>query len=458
MMQTAFLMLAGLTLIVALAFVLWPLLSRPGQVTLATRTETLREKLNLLKQAQADGLIDESDFETRRKALSDELLGLMDHPITGRSTAAKVTAGLLAALLPPTALLAYLTVGEPRALSFSASARPPAHINPAAGSGEEQAPELSSAADQLRERLQANPEDIEGWLLLARTYRELARFADARDAYANVRAARPDDLDVTVEYAESLGLAGNPRTLMGEPEALLAGVLEAEPNHQRALWLMGFARTQGGDFEGALSLWDRLLAMMDDPDARNALRGQMNQARGRLGMDPLPDEAPTPSTTTTDPAFADATGVAVPINSPPRPASPPGASPSTPGSSSTTAAAPPGATSSAIEVQLQLAPELVSRLAPNDTLFVFAKAEGGPPVPLAVQRIPASALPTSVRLDDSMGMVEGMNLSSFPRVVVEARVSKSGNAQAQPGDLQGSSGGLDNPPSGPVRVVVDRVL
>lgn len=456
-MQTAFLILAGLTLIVALAFVLWPLLSRPGQGTLATRAETLREKLNLLKQAQADGLIDDGDFEIRRKALSDELLSLMDRPITGRSTAAKVTAGLLAALLPPAALLAYLSVGEPRALSFSANARPPAQSGPAA-SGEDNAPELSSAADQLRERLEANPEDIEGWLLLARTYRELARFADARDAYAKVRAARPEDLDITVEYAESLGLAGNPRTLMGEPEALLAQVLEIEPNHQRALWLMGFARTQGGDFEGALSLWDRLLAMMDDPDARNALRGQMNQARGRLGMDPLPEEAPGP----TDPAFADATGVAVPINSPPRPASAPGASPTAPAtapsSGSTTAAPQPGANTSAIEVQLQLAPELASRLGPNDTLFVFAKAEGGPPMPLAVQRIPASALPTSVRLDDSMGMVEGMNLSNFPRVVVEARVSKSGNATAQPGDLQGSSGGLDNPPSGPVTVVVDRVL
>jgi cytochrome c-type biogenesis protein CcmH len=452
MMQTAFLILAGLTLIVALGFVLWPLLSRPGQGTLASRAETLREKLNLLKQAQADGLIDDSNFETRRKALSDELLSLMDRPITGRSTAAKVTAGLLAALLPPAALLAYLSVGEPRALSFSANARPPSQMSPAA-SGEDNAPELSSAADQLRERLEANPEDIEGWLLLARTYRELARFADARDAYAKVRAARPEDLDVTVEYAESLGLAGNPRTLMGEPEALLAGVLEVDPNHQRALWLMGFARTQGGDFEGALGLWDRLLAMMDDPDARNALRGQMNQARGRLGMDPLPEEAPGP----VDPALADATGVAVPINSTPRPAGTPGASTSAPASGSTTAAAPAAATS-AIEVQLQLAPELASQLGPNDTLFVFAKAEGGPPMPLAVQRIPASALPTSVRLDDSMGMVEGMNLSNFPRVVVEARVSKSGNAQAQPGDLQGSSGGLDNPPSGPVTVVVDRVL
>ncbi|MCB1590768.1 MAG: c-type cytochrome biogenesis protein CcmI, partial [Xanthomonadales bacterium] len=337
-------------------------------------TEQLREKLQLLKQAHADGLLDEENFETRRKALSEELLLLMDKPVSGRSRPAKVTAVLLAALLPPAALLLYLGVGDPRAMSFGANARPPASAQ--AGTAEEQAPELAGAADQLRQRLEANPEDIEGWLLLARTYRELARFADARDAYARVREARPEDLDITVEYAESLGLSSSPRSLLGEPERLLGEVLEIEPNHQRGLWLMGFARTQAGDYAGALALWDRLLALMDDPDARSALRGQINQARGRLGMDPLPDEGQM--------AAAEA------------PTSPPPTQPADSG----------GATG--IDVQLALDDALASQVGPNDTLFVFAKAENGPPMPLAVQRLAAASLPITIRLDDSMGMVEGM--------------------------------------------------
>ena len=423
-MQTAFLAIAGLTLLLALALLLWPLLSRPGQTTLASRTEQLREKLQLLKQAHADGLLDEENFETRRKALSEELLLLMDKPVSGRSRPAKVTAVLLAALLPPAALLLYLGVGDPRAMSFSADARPPASAQ--AGTAEEQAPELAGAADQLRQRLEANPEDIEGWLLLARTYRELARFADARDAYARVREARPEDLDITVEYAESLGLSSSPRSLLGEPERLLGEVLEIEPNHQRGLWLMGFARTQAGDYAGALALWDRLLALMDDPDARSALRGQINQARGRLGMDPLPDE-----------------GV---VAAAPAPTSPPPTQPANSGSGT------------GIDVQVSLDDALASQVGPNDMLFVFAKAENGPPMPLAVQRLAAASLPITIRLDDSMGMVEGMVLSRFPRIVVEARISKSGNAQAQPGDLQGSSGGLDNPPAGPVRLLIDQTL
>ena len=109
-------------------------------------------------------------------------------------------------------------------------------------------------------------------------------------------------------------------------------------------------------------------------------------------------------------------------------------------------------------MQVSLDDALASQVGPNDMLFVFAKAENGPPMPLAVQRLAAASLPITIRLDDSMGMVEGMVLSRFPRVVVEARISKSGNAQAQPGDLQGSSGGLDNPPAGPVRLLIDQTL
>lgn len=427
-MQIAFLAIAGLSLLLALALLLWPLLGRPGQLTLAARADELRERLQLLKQAQADGLLDEEAFEIRRKALSDELTLLIDNPVSGRSRNAKITAGLLAAALPPLALLLYLGVGEPRALSFTADARPPS--TPGQPGAEAQAPELAGAADQLRERLQANPEDTEGWLLLARTYRELARFGDARDAYARVRQARPEDLDVTVEYAESLGLAASPRSLLGEPQQLLAEVLQIEPNHQRGLWLMGFARTQEGDFAGALQLWEHLLTLMDDPDARNALRGQMNQARGRLGMDPLPDEGT---------ALADAAPASAPATtSPPAPAA--------------------AASGPAIEVEVKLDAALAAQVGPGDTLFVFAKAENGPPMPLAVQRLPATELPLRLRLDDSMGMVEGMLLSRFPRVVVEARISRSGNAQAQPGDLQGSSGGIDNPPGAPVQVLIDRSL
>ncbi len=431
-MTFSFLLLAGLTVLVALALLLWPLLKRPGATAMSAQTNALQRRLSTLKQAHTDGLIDDEVFETRRKQLSDQALELVDQPAPepGRSKSAKITAVALAVAVPPLTLWLYTLVGEPRAISFSADARPPASAiagGPAAAA--DQAPDLAAAAEQLRERMEADPEDTEGWLLLARTYRELANFADAKDAYKRVLDERPDDNDVTVEYAESLGLSSNPRSLLGEPVRLLDKVLASDPQHQRALWLSGFARTQSGEYQQALDLWEPLLAIMTDAQAIDALSGQINVARVQLGMDPMP--------TTAAPLAASAALAAPP------------AAPSD---------APTGDSAGAIVVQISLDPAIAEQASPDDVLFVFAKAESGPPMPLAVQRMTVSALPTIIQLDDSMGMVEGMVLSSFPRIQVEARVSKAGTAAPQPGDLQGNSGGLDNPTSGPVQVVINRIL
>ncbi len=435
-MTFSFLLLAGLAVLVALALLLWPLLRGPGAASMNAQAADLQRRLNTLKQAHADGLIEADDFESRRKALSEQLLALVDQPEQprSRSAAAKISAIALALAVPPLTLWIYQTIGEPRALSFSADARPPAASSAAgngAGAPSQEAPDLAAAADKLRERLDADPEDIEGWLLLARTYRELTNFAEARDAYKRVLDARPGDNEVTVEYAESLGLASNPRSLLGEPARLLDEVLARDPQNQRALWLSGFARTQAGEYQQALDLWEPLLAMMTDPQAQEALTGQINIARVQLGMDPLPSRQA--SSTAAAPA--------------PAPSSP--------------ASAPPpsaGGGGDGIDVQISIAPTVAAQVSPNDVLFVFAKAENGPPMPLAVQRLSAGALPATIRLDDSMGMVEGMVLSSFPRIKVEARISKSGNAQAQPGDLQGSSAGLDYPATGSVSVLIDQTL
>lgn len=428
-MTFTFLLLAGLTVLVALALLLWPLLRRPGSTAMSAQTSDLQRRLSTLKQAHTDGLIDDEVFETRRKKLSDQVLELVDQsaPEPGRSKSAKITAVALAVAVPPLTLWLYTLVGEPRAISFSADARPPASAiagDPAGTAA--QAPDLAAAAEQLRERMEADSEDTEGWLLLARTYRELANFAGARDAYKRVLDERPDDNDVTVEYAESLGLSSNPRSLLGEPMRLLDKVLASDPQHQRALWLSGFARTQSGEYQQALDLWEPLLAMMTDPQAMDALSGQINVARAQLGMDPMP--------TTSAPLASSAAPAAAP------------------------SAAPPGDSAGAIVVQISLDPAIAEQASPDDVLFVFAKAESGPPMPLAVQRMTVSALPTIIQLDDSMGMVEGMVLSSFPRIQVEARVSKAGTAAAQPGDLQGTTGGLDNPTDGPVQVVINQVL
>jgi cytochrome c-type biogenesis protein CcmH len=124
------------------------------------------------------------------------------------------------------------------------------------------------------------------------------------------------------------------------------------------------------------------------------------------------------------------------------------------------AAAPTGSAANAgatVSGTVAIAPELASRVAITDTLFIFARSEGGPRVPLAVLRGGAKELPRSFVLDDSMAMAPGMKLSTAGAVRIEARVSKSGNAMPQPGDLVGSSG-VVKPGARDLKIVIDRTL
>ena len=117
----------------------------------------------------------------------------------------------------------------------------------------------------------------------------------------------------------------------------------------------------------------------------------------------------------------------------------------------------PDPNAAGIDVSVKVAPELADLVQPGDTLFVFARAEAGPPAPLAIQRRTASELPMTLRLDESMGMIAGMSLAQFPRVIIGARLSRSGNAQAQPGDLEGLTAAMDWRAAGKVEIVISNV-
>jgi len=114
-------------------------------------------------------------------------------------------------------------------------------------------------------------------------------------------------------------------------------------------------------------------------------------------------------------------------------------------------------TNSGITVEVALAPELAERAAPDATVFVYAKAAAGPPMPLAVQRVTVADLPLTLTLDDSMAMMPAMRLSGFPEVVVGARVSASGQAMPQPGDIEGETGPIASSTATPVRVRIDSI-
>ena len=230
----------------------------------------------------------------------------------------------------------------------------------------------------------------------------LGRFPEAVDAYAKATQRAPRDPQLLADFADALAMARGER-LAGEPEKLVLRALELDPNHLKALALAGTAAFERKDYAGAARFWQRMLPLMPagSEDAR-AIQANVDEALA-LGGKPA-------------------------------------------------AAKHPG-----LRGTVRIAAKLKANVSPDDTVFIFARAVEGPPMPLAVRRARVRELPLAFSLDDSMAMAPGAKLSSFSRIIVSARISRSGNATPQSGDLQGESGPVANDASG-VRVLIDSVV
>lgn len=266
--------------------------------------------------------------------------------------------------------------------------------NPAAI--ESPAVHLQTMVERLAAHLRENPDDGAGWKLLGRAYASLERFPEAADAYAKAAVRAPRDAQLLADFAEALAMARG-RSLEGEPEQLIARALELEPENLKALALAGTAAFARKDYAAAAARWEKMLPLVaaDSEEARS-IQASVDEAKSLMEKREL-------------------------------------------------------------KGTVSLSAKLKAKAAPEDTVFIFARAAEGPPMPLAVLRKQVRDLPLAFSLDDSMAMAPGMRLSGFPRVIVAARVSKSGEAAPRPGDLQGSSAPVANDAQG-VSVVIDGVV
>lgn len=416
-MTLRFFLLAALMTVAALALVVVPLLRRRG----ATAGPDMRA-LRALDQAHAAGVISAEEYAAKRAALPEvaTAAGTPNRP-------AFVTVLLVALLLPLSAIVLYRTIGTPEALD-------PAALTAAAPGGEH-GMSMDQAVAGLLAKLQQNPDDATGWALLGRAYQAMQRFAESRDALERARRLQPDDRDLKVEYAQALALASPEQRIDGESRRLLDEVVAADPNHQRALWLIGISEYQAQRYAEAIAIWERVLPQLPaGSNVARSIQDRIAEAR-RLGNLPAPAG--------TEPAGEANAGIA---------AAPADGSPSTPAPAQAAAAGP------RLTVEVSLDPALADRLAPDATLFVFARAAEGPPMPLAIQRLSAGQLPLTVTLDESNGMLPNMKLSMFPTIVVGARVSRSGQAIAQSGDLQTLSAPLEVTRTEPIVLKIDQVV
>lgn len=414
-MTSLFVVLAAIMLLAALVLVLRPLFLLPGNPQTAQR--------RALDQALAAGVITADEHAAKSAAI--------DNGPTGNELSAPkpwALAGGLALLMIGGTLGVYWTQGTPAALNPEALTAAPAEAD------------LDTLLARLEERLAESPDDAAGWALLARGQRSAGRIAEAAAAYSRAIALAPQDADLLVEGAESIALNHPDRSLAGEPLSLLARALVIAPDHQRGLWLTGIAHAQAGAYESAIGTWTRLEALLEPgSEVATAVAEQIAEARRQIG-----DVASEPS----DDSEAATGAAAVPAALAPKVAA---------ANSEPTAAATPA--SAGITVVVDLDPALAQRVPEGATLFVFARAAEGPRLPLAIARLPAAGFPVTVRLDDGSAMVAGMNLSSQPRIVVGARISASGSATPQSGDLEGLSEPIEHATlAAPLRLIVARVL
>ncbi|MEE4638078.1 MAG: hypothetical protein V2J42_05010 [Wenzhouxiangella sp.] len=448
MTSLSFVLIAALAVIFAAFFVLRPLLGRnPERAAIQRRLDAL------------DDLIDEldpDDYAQRRRKLRKALT-----ETGGASPVPGTVVVALAIAVPVATFLLYQVVGTPEGLTR----------------GDDPVTELRSDLIELAHSLERNPNNSEGWAELGMAYKNIQEFSSAQHALRRALYIDNDNTFVKVELAETLMFMGDRNGLPAESRQLLTQALIAEPENQKAMWLMGIGAFQVGNFDRAIVWWERLLPMLDpNSSVYNSIANQIAQARIELGQDPgelpPPRQAPPlrpgqdtmpPGHPTTGPAPGQ-TRMAGPLPpgasamppghptleepqarpGPVDPAAPlpPGHPPMAPERAPAMPSSPAGVTDSAepsFGVEIAIDPQLSESLSGSETVFVVARAAAGPPTPLAVRRMTVADLPVRIGLSDSDAMVEGMNLSTFPEIVITARVSMTGDVQARPGDLQGQS-------------------
>jgi cytochrome c-type biogenesis protein CcmH len=318
---------------------------------------------------------------------------------SGRARGVFALTLVIAFLLPLSAGSLYLLVGTPAALN-GVSAQGSASLS------------LPQAIDELHAHLAQQPDDLQGWMLLAQTSTMLHQPTEARDAYDHALKLAPNNAEAMVGWAESDSMQRPDHTIEGRALDLLKRAVLLHPDSQRGLWLLGISNFQHGDYRNAAATW-RLLQPQLEPGSKVAksVAEQIAVADARAGGAPA---------------------------------------------SSTTAASAPTNTAG-LQVQVSLAPALKQKIAAGDVLYVYARAPDGPPMPLAVARLDPARLPATVVLTDAMAMTAATRLSSASTVFVGARISHSGQPIAEPGDLEGDAGVVAVDSKSPIKISIDKV-
>jgi len=395
--------------------------------------EIYRQRLNELESKQQELAMSDEDFGLLKAELEQDLLSNVE-PGGGEAVAdaeirqpSMMLPLVFALVVPLFAFLLYADWG----LSFGyindvVIAEELNSINQqAASDGGHSANDMEAVVSRLRERLKDQPDNDEGWYMLARTLVNMGEYEEAVGAFSRLADRYPQDASLLSYQAESMYLA-DARQLTPRVRKVIDATLALQPDSVNVLEMLGMDAYVNGRYAEAIGYFERILVQDISAERADMLKQGIAEARNNLGE----TAATTSSPAEVEPVKVSATAKMA--------------------TSSGTEKA--GKTSKQATTVIRVLVEVEEGLnvAPGDTVFVFARAVQGPPMPLAAQKLTVADLPTLISLDDTMSMVEGLNISTVSQVQVVARVSKSGKPTASAGDYEALSGPLDSNADNPV--------
>jgi cytochrome c-type biogenesis protein CcmH len=404
-----FIIAATLLVVAVMVILLWPLWRAPRFADAVNRQaanlDIFRDQLRELERDRHQGLLAETDFEQAKNELHRRLLeDTQSQAVIPRIRGGRKTALALLIVVPLTAVAGYALLGNTRAFD---PLETQARVSPQ---------QIEDMVGKLVDKLKQNPDDTKGWVMLARSYKVMGRYAKSADAYSHGGTLVNSDPSLLADYAEVLGQV-NGGNLEGKPLELIAQALKMDPNEPQALFLAGSAATDRNDFPAVFDYWERLLLQLEPgSEEAKSLQAAVDKARKIVTK----NGGQSVQKTATEVRASTSAGAEM------------------------------------ISGEVGLSGKIAAQAKPDDLLFVFARAEEGPRMPLAVMRVRVSDLPLKFSFNDSMALPGGKKISEFKTVSVEARVAKAGQAQSSSGDLFGSLKGV-KPGSRNVRVLIDQV-
>ncbi|MDI1362867.1 c-type cytochrome biogenesis protein CcmI [Methylotenera sp.] len=405
-----------IAMIVATLALILPALLKPNKTVTtdanAEKRAIFHQQFDEIEQDKANGILDAAQYEIAKTELERRMLDEIgtNNVLTGSSKPDRMLALILLIVLPLASIFIYYKIGSPAAISLPNAAQ----AIEASQSAEEQsarAGDVEPLLAAMNAKLAQNPADGKGWALLARTYVELGRTSDAVPAYEKAVKIIPNDAQLLADYADALAVS-NGYNLAGKPTELVNQALKLDPHHIKSLLLAAAAATNRKDYKQAIVYWQNLQKELPaDSDIAPKVKASLDEVYRLAGV-----KAPA-----------------------------------------TAESATPAEATQGVSGAVKLAPALAANIDPAATVFVYARAAQGASMPLAIERITVKDLPYTYHLDDSKGLMPANKLSQAAEVVIVARISKTGDAKPQAGDLQGTSSAV-KPNSSKVDVEINELL